>query len=632
MKISWKFPRNDGGRETGFSDAGVETFKGNTDKYLAREVLQNSLDARYDPNKPVRVVFRVMKLKRSDIPDFDSLRVTFSRCAEFFHDEKKAVDFFRRAEKLAAADEIQALEVGDYNTTGVRGADLDRTKEWYKLIRCAGSSSKGGGEGGSFGIGKNAPFAASQLRTVLYSTRTIDAEHAFQGVATLVSHNHPGGGIAQPTGFLGAENGLSVRTPSDIPKLFRRSECGIDITILGFAPGPSWVDDLTYSVLDNFWPAIEFGDIEVTVGDREISKATLPGLLERFASAEDFTAHLYYRAFMNPTMLPIKEDLPILGECTVYLLSGPAEVMPKKVAMIRKTGMKIYEKAFRAIVPFCGVFICRNDQGNRVLREMEPPKHDIWDPDHPEKGAHKRTYSELVNFIRSCIKSFLPADDSRAIAVPGLQRYLPDDDETPEESFDEAGPEQTAESFRRQLTPGKVEGRSIESRRSMRPDEAVPEQHGDETEEPGEGEGTGGGPSAGPTESGGGTGGGGGGSGAGDAKGTQGGVGGGSSRPSVPIRYRTFPTNSGAGVYKVVVAPEKPPVSGKLNLALWAVGDDRKDSVEVRSARLVDGTDLAVGPNGVIGPIVAPAGEGVKLEVVLRHPLRVAMEVAAYEA
>jgi hypothetical protein len=497
MKISWKFPRNDGGRETGFSDAGVETFKGNTDKYLAREVLQNSLDARYDPNKPVRVVFRVMKLKRSDIPDFDSLRVTFSRCAEFFHDEKKAVDFFRRAEKLATADEIQALEVGDYNTTGVRGADLDRTKEWYKLIRCAGSSSKGGGEGGSFGIGKNAPFAASQLRTVLYSTRTIDAEHAFQGVATLVSHNHPGGGIAQPTGFLGAENGLSVRTPSDIPKLFRRSECGIDITILGFAPGPSWVDDLTYSVLDNFWPAIEFGDIEVTVGDREISKATLPGLLERFASAEDFTAHLYYRAFMNPTMLPIKEDLPILGECTVYLLSGPAEVMPKKVAMIRKTGMKIYEKAFRAIVPFCGVFICRNDQGNRVLREMEPPKHDIWDPDHPEKGAHKRTYSELVNFIRSCIKSFLPADDSRAIAVPGLQRYLPDDDETPEESFDEAGPEQTAESFRRQLTPGKVEGRSIESRRSMRPDEAAPEQHGDETEEPGEGEGTGGGPSAG---------------------------------------------------------------------------------------------------------------------------------------
>ncbi|HXO27764.1 MAG TPA: hypothetical protein VOA80_10495 [Thermoanaerobaculia bacterium] len=632
MNITWKFPRNDGGRETGFSDAGVETFKGNTDKYLAREMLQNSLDARYDPNKPVRVEFRVRKLKGSDIPDLKSLKATLSRCSAFFHDEKKAVDFFTRAEELAGTDEIQALEVGDYNTTGVRGADHDRTKEWYKLIRCAGSSSKGGGEGGSFGIGKNAPFAASRLRTVLYSTRTIDGEHAFQGVATLVSHHHPEGGIAQPTGFLGAANGMAVRVPTDIPKLFRRSECGLDITVLGFSPGFRWADDLTYSVLDNFWPAIEFGDIEVRVGDRYISKATLPGLLEEFSGAEDFTAHLYYRAFKNPTMLPVKEDLPILGECTVYLLAGAAEVMPKKVAMIRKTGMKIYEKAFRSIVPYCGVFICRSDQGNRVLREMEPPKHDIWDPDHPEKGAQKKTYTELINFIRSCLKSLLPADDTKAIAVPGLQRYLPDDDETPEESFDEAGPQQTAESFRRQLIPGKIEGRTIEFRRAMQPDESKPELHGDATEEPGEGEGSGGAPGAGSNLTDGGTGGGGGGIDTGRAKGTDGAAGGGSSRPSVSIRYRAFPTNSGAGVYKVVVAAGKPPASGKLNLALWAVGDDRKEPVEVRSARLLDGTELLVGPNGLIGPIVAAEADGIKLEVILRHPVRVAMEVAAYEA
>lgn len=290
MSIVWTSAKNDGGRETGFSDAGVETFKGNIDKYLAREVLQNSLDARHDPNKPVRVVFRLRKLKRSEVPDMDRLRATFSRCAEFYHDEKKAVDFFKRAEKLAVADEIPALEIGDCNTTGVRGGDLDRTKEWYKLIRCAGSSSKGGVEGGSFGIGKNAPFAASQLRTVLYSTTTIDGNHAFQGVATVVSHDHPDGGIAQPTGFLGAEKGMSVRLPAEVPKPFRRAECGINIIVLGFPAGQAWEDDLTSSILDNFWPAIELGDIEVRVGDREISKATLPDLLEKFSGAEDFTA------------------------------------------------------------------------------------------------------------------------------------------------------------------------------------------------------------------------------------------------------------------------------------------------------------------------------------------------------
>jgi uncharacterized membrane protein YgcG len=632
MDIAWTFAKNDGGRETGFSDAGVETFKGNIDKYLAREVLQNSLDARYDPNKPVRVVFRLRKLKKSEIPDLNRLRTTFSRCAEFFQDEKKAVVFFRRAESLAGEYEIQALEVGDFNTTGVRGGDLDRTKEWYKLIRCAGSSSKGGGEGGSFGIGKNAPFAASRLRTVLYSTKTVDGEHAFQGVATLVSHNHPEGGIAQPTGFLGAEKGMSVRKPGDIPKPFRRSECGIDIFVLGFRPGPDWEDDLTYSVLDNFWPAIEFGDIEVQVGDRQISKATLPDLLEKFSEKEDFTAHLYYQAFKNPSLPPIKQDLPILGECTVYLLAGSAEAMLKKVAMIRKTGMKIFEKVFRSIVPYCGVFICRNDKGNRVLREMEPPKHDEWDPDHPEQGLHKKTHMELLNFIRSCIKKLAPADDGKAISVPGLHKYLPDDDETAEESFDEAGPEQKAESFKRLLTPGKIEGRKIEARKQMQPDQATPEGGEEETEQPGDTEGSGGGPGEGSNDTDGGTGGGGGGIGGGGAERAKGGAGGAASKPPVPIRYRTFPTNAQAGVYKVTVAPEKAPVSGKLSLAIWAVGDDRKAPVEVRFARLLDGTDVPVATSGMIGPIVAPNAGAVKLEVVLLQPLRVAMEVAAYEA
>lgn len=632
MSIVWTFAKNDGGRETGFSDAGVETFKGNIDKYLAREVLQNSLDARHDPNKPVRVVFRLRKLKKSEIPDMDRLRATFSRCAEFYHDEKKAVDFFKRAEKLAVADEIPALEIGDYNTTGVRGGDLDRTKEWYKLIRCAGSSSKGGVEGGSFGIGKNAPFAASQLRTVLYSTTTIDGNHAFQGVATVVSHDHPDGGIAQPTGFLGAEKGMSVRLPAEVPKPFRRAECGINIIVLGFPAGQAWEGDLTSSILDNFWPAIELGDIEVRVGDREISKATLPDLLEKFSGAEDFTAHLYYQAFKNPTLPPIKEDLPILGECTVYLLAGTAGAMPKKVAMIRKTGMKIYEKVFRSIVHYCGVFICRNDKGNKVLREMEPPKHDEWDLDHPEKGAHKKTHAELVNFIRSCIKQLAPADDGKAISVPGLHKYLPDDDETPEESFDETGPEQKAESFKRQLTPGRIEGKKIEPRKEMQPDQSTPEEGEEDTEKPADTEGTGGGPGEGPSDTDGGTGGGGGGTESGGAEGAKGGAGGAGSKPPVPIRYRTFPTNAPAGVYKVTVAPEKAPASGKLSIAIWAVGDDRKVPVEVRSARLLDGTDAPVAEIGIIGPIATPKSGAVKLEVVLRQPLRIAMEVAAYEA
>jgi hypothetical protein len=54
--------------------------------------------------------------------------------------------------------------------------------------------------------------------------------------------------------------------------------------------------------------------------------------------------------------------------------------------MVRKTGMVVFAKAFRSVVPFCGIFICKNEVGNKLLRDMEPPRHDVWDPDHPEKG------------------------------------------------------------------------------------------------------------------------------------------------------------------------------------------------------------------------------------------------------
>jgi hypothetical protein len=635
LDIKWNFAKNDGGRETGFHDAGVETFKGNFDRYLAREVIQNSLDARHDPNKPVLVDFQVRRLKRSQVPDMDGLRATFARCAEYWNTDKKAVEFFHRAEKLASNDEITVLEAADYNTRGVRGGDDERDKDWYNLLRCAGSSAKGGGEGGSFGIGKNAPFAASWMRAVLYSTKNIDGQHAFQGVATIVSHVHPEGGIAQPTGFLGGAKGISIRSEKDIPKIFLRGEFGTNIVVLGFPHSDNWGDDLTYSVLDNFWPAINFGDLEVRIGKQNITKNNLAELLEKFSGADEFTAHRYYQAFNGPSIAPLTEELPTLRECTVYLLTGTTNDMPKKIAMIRRTGMKIFEKPFRSIVPFCGVFICRNEVGNKLLRDMEPPRHDTWDQDYPEKGAHKKTNAELVNYIRGCIKQLAPADDGKAMSVPGLNKYLPDDDETPEESFDDAGSEeqQKMETFKRIIDPAQIKGREIELRKPMQPDKAEPGDDDSDTELVGSGTGSGGGGNGtGQNDSDGGNGTGGGGDGTGGTDESKGGVGGSSSKPAIPIRYRTFASNTSAGVYKVSVTPEKQPLSGFLSMFIWAVGDDRKVPAEVSVARLLDGTPVTVSSTGALGPISVPPNGAIRLEVVLREPLRVAMEVSAHEA
>ena len=623
--MKWIFAKNEGGRDSGFHDAGVETFRGNFDQYLARELIQNSLDARLDSNKPVHVKFELLELRREQIPDFSNLTAAFSRCVEYWEHSEKAQKFFKKAETIAKQPTIKALRIRDYNTTGVIGGDLERDKNWYSLVRCAGSSSKGAGEGGSFGIGKNAPFAASLLRTVLYSTFNVENEHIFQGVSTLTSHFLSNGSIAQPTGFLGGEHGESVRSRKEIPKPFLRNEKGLDVTALGFPADPNWQRGLAFSVLDNFWPAIDFGDLEVTVGSQNISRRNLASLLDAFSGDEEFTAHIFYRAFKNPTN-PFQTQLTRLKDVSLYLLTAEGE-LPKRVAMIRKTGMVIFRKQFRSILPFCGVFLCRNEAGNILLREMEPPRHDVWDANHPDKGANRKIEREYMDFIRDSIKKLVPLDDAKVIAVPGLNRFLPDDDESQEESFDgEADVPAEQETPERQPLPEKIQGKKINpGRRTMQPDQTQTEDEGEEETNVGVGDGPGG-------YGGGGEGNGSGGRyGGGEGQGEKGGKGGTTSKPTVPIRYRAFSINPGAGVYAVTAAPEVK-TNHEVQLAVWAVGDDQKTPMEVKTARHASGESIPVSALGILGPLKFPRDKALRIEIVLEEPLRVAMEISAYEA
>lgn len=420
-----------------------------------------------------------------------------------------------------------------------------------------------------------------------------------------------------------------MRSMPQIPAKFRRLQRGTDIIVLGFPATDNWQNDLLYSVLDNFWPAIHFGDLDVKVGDITVTKTNLHTLLETFSGQEGFTANLFYEAFTAPThKFPV--TLPLLHEVTLYLMAGDAE-LPKRIAMVRKTGMKIYEKSFRSVIPFCGVFMCRNDHGNKLLREMEPPRHDVWDADHPEKGVNRKIESEYVNFIRDCIRKLTPADESKVISIPGLNRFLPDDDETPEESFDGALKEEHREETPdRSPLPEKIPGRKMDSKlKPMQPDHLKPTDANDETEGE-EGEGAGGGPDK-RNETTTGVGGADGGKGNGDAGGSGGSQGGANSKPAIPIRYRTYAQDSATGVYAVTVAAEKLPITDAM-LVISIVGDDQKALAEIKSARFASGGDIAVAKTGVLGPLKFTNGEPLKLEVVLVEPLRVAMEVSAHEA
>ena len=65
---NWFFPSRGFGAIEGFSNPALEMFKGEPIRAMAREVCQNSLDAKKKNNKPLRIEFERVLMKVSDFP------------------------------------------------------------------------------------------------------------------------------------------------------------------------------------------------------------------------------------------------------------------------------------------------------------------------------------------------------------------------------------------------------------------------------------------------------------------------------------------------------------------------------------------------------------------------------------
>ena len=70
MAIGWSFPSSNFGTLNGIGEAGIETFKGTPYKSLAREICQNSLDAKDGSGKPVIVEFSCSQEDTSCFHDY----------------------------------------------------------------------------------------------------------------------------------------------------------------------------------------------------------------------------------------------------------------------------------------------------------------------------------------------------------------------------------------------------------------------------------------------------------------------------------------------------------------------------------------------------------------------------------
>ena len=460
--IGWRFPPTNGGRIDGFNDPGIAHFTGAPLASLARETIQNSLDARLAPDEPVHVSFELIYLRPGDVGQ-DELAMAINASIQTAGDDPLASAALAAAKSILS-DKIPCLRVSDRNTTGLLG------DHWRALVKMQGVSHKPEleGAGGSHGIGKYAPFAVSTLRTVFYWTcfhENGKVQEKFQGKSVLMSHTNAEQEETQGTGFFGVKEDCRELTQK-IPQLFRlldQHQCplrGTSLAVMGFRETDDWRRRVAASAIGNFFFAIGTGRLTVIVEPDESSE-----LMEiDSGSLENWFQHLIEDADPddpeNTADDPLREaqifwklsrDEPVaekqdseLGHCRLWIHT--AEGLPSKVAFVRCTGMLITTQQrglirFHGYREFAALCVFEDPAGNELLRQMENPKHDQFEPDRLPEDDRSRGRSALkriTGWIRSEIrKQAGPPEGGKRTVLSELAVYLPD--YQPEEPFDDAG-------------------------------------------------------------------------------------------------------------------------------------------------------------------------------------------------
>ena len=431
MGIGWNFPSNNFAQLNGISEAGIETFRGAPYSSLAREISQNSLDAVLDKDKAVIIEFQKFYIDKYDIPGYEELKDAMERCLDFWSslNNKKAIDFFKNCCSVLNKEKISVLRISDFNTIGLTGSDKEyEITPWQSLVKSSGVSDKSGAAGGSFGIGKSAPFACSDIRTLFYSTYDINGLIATQGVSRIVSFKDKNDQITQGIGYYGnIERNTPLKTHLGMDETFDRKEkTGTDIYILGFMDDDNWKQEIIASVLEGFLLSIYDSKLIVKVGDVSISKESLPLIIEEYQSLAKY-AYNYYQVLTSDQSILIKKDFAGLGEVELRVLLS--KNMHRKVLIARSTGMKIFDKhSISSTIQFAAILSLKGEGVNQFFRDMESPQHDAWEPDrHTDKKAAKKRRSELFKFIKEEILNIGRSNSTEEMDAEGVGEFLPDD-------------------------------------------------------------------------------------------------------------------------------------------------------------------------------------------------------------
>lgn len=469
QELNYYFAPTGGGEDTGYNDPVTSNFKGNIYSQLARESLQNIIDA-HDPqkNSPVRAEFSLLNIRPDKLPHFTRLMDIFRKCRDYITSPDGKTFFNEAILDIAENREISILKISDYNTRGLSGDENDTSSDYYSLLESSGSSSKTSDRGGSFGLEKGAFFAASKFRMVFFSSIYQQNKSVFRGKLRLTSFRENSVRM-QGVGSFSLPNQMALRNQEQIPELFRRNENGLDIYIINFKKESDWEEQIIKKAVNDFWLAIVDGKLIVKIDDILIDQNSIGEIMDKYFSKcdpdlEDSPNPIpYYNAYISDKSKILERKLDTVGNVKLHLLFNENPNQKSKVSHYRNTGMLIQKKSYKPAQSYSGVFVCKDEKGNQILRKLENPQHNQWKADNAEgtelsTEQARKAEREIKDFIIEGIDSFSQPLKDGTLEITDLEQYLllPSMEEEDYKFFENPGIEETG-----------TEGKKIEGGRRI---------------------------------------------------------------------------------------------------------------------------------------------------------------------
>lgn len=447
-KVGWRFPPLSGGTRQGYTNNDIEVFKGQElIDNLAREICQNSLDAHLDDaDAPVKVVYELKQLTRTQYEMFSQYEDCLSGCRRYWGEEMdaKLSRFVIGAENTLKEDSIPVLIASDYNTKGLNGSHSGKlSSSWEALTGSDGVSVKSDdNSAGSYGIGKNAPFACSSLSMVFYNTLAENNESAFIGVARLATLLNSDRKPTQRVGkYQNNDEENEKWTPiydtdtNDFRECFLRTERGTDVIIVGFTQSPNWISNVTKAVLKNFFVAISENRLIVELKEgiehKIIDASSISQLFSDLADdTEMLSAFQLYKAFTSPDC---KKTVGVLelDDVEIYIKSDSS--YKRTIANFRATGMLVGTYFKRIFQHYAAVVVVRGQKLGELLKDTEPPRHNRWDykqieaSDKEKRKLARQSIQTIDDFVLNLLKSQFEVVTEDSVDAAGVGEYIPDD-------------------------------------------------------------------------------------------------------------------------------------------------------------------------------------------------------------